>query len=582
MQESTDSSAAPRTTGSRDFKQFVTAALADHEWNLSNELDKGGFGLSRLKMLSGFLLQACTLAQPSFGPSKQDLLLLYTRLLGVDDFSGTKVELWNKLGTEVDALLADWPPRIPVLGDQDVQDQRSGNTSPGLDDQAAQFWASLADSLTPNTNSNNTDFYPSVLLNLGAFRGSTQELIDKLALEAAALNQLVGQNLLDARPSIARTFATISNVPMPASLPVDVLKKGAIAFIVDKIKALRDGQVGRTPRVPQPVRPGHTRQPDQPRLSTTALPRPPTHQPAAESTLNRLAHNFDSLVDHLQLSGVADISMTSAVPPPLPAYIQRAIARPDSTTHVVQDTITDLDAREDGEILKRLQFIQSPLNIEQRIVHEDIERFIQKRFCSADMDILRLENKGRASVRNDIIRQKSLIYQDVRRVLEIRQQRHFLQKRRLGDVIAKAEIEDLKTREFRTFATIRLKLRALFASPADRKAAYASVTSKEDCALVQAALFASPAASQSVLTMLHKSRFARKRSPIKPLGTSTSPIRITKKRKRTGICYQCGATGADYHPFSLCPEWKKGAAPKKGSVFAKQKAQGMRLPTKKP
>ena len=238
LQESTDSSAAPRTTGSRDFKQFVTAALADHEWNLSNELDKGGFGLSRLKILSGFLLQACTLAQPSFGPSKQDLLLLYTRLLGVDDFSGTKVELWNKLGTEVDALLADWPPRIPVLGGQDVQDQRSGNTSPGLDDQAAQFWASLADSLTPNTNTNNTDFSPSVLLNLGAFRGSTQELIDKLALEAAALNQLVGQNLLDARPSIARTFATISNVPMPASLPVDVLKKGAIAFIVDKIKAL--------------------------------------------------------------------------------------------------------------------------------------------------------------------------------------------------------------------------------------------------------------------------------------------------------------------------------------------------------
>ena len=171
----------------------------------------------------------------------------------------------------------------------------------------------------------------------------------------------------------------------------------------------------------------------------------------AGARINSLTHNFDHLVGRLQHSGLID--MASPVDPtPLPSCIRKALSRPDVTLIVTPAVISDHDAEEDSAILNRLNWLQSPMNLDQVIINEDVERFIQKRFCAADMTILNLEKKGSRQRRKDIVAQKQAIYQDVRRVLEIRQQRYKLQKFKLGDAFAVTEIEDLKSREFRVAA----------------------------------------------------------------------------------------------------------------------------------
>jgi hypothetical protein len=571
--------------------------------------------------------------------------------LGVDDFVGTKADLFHKLSEEVDSILADWPPSLPNLQPQSENSTQQPNAQsnpaqqPVSVNQQMNFWTGLANSLTTAAPSANLPiFYPTVLLNLEKFQGSPQDLLDALVLETATLEQLKGQNLVNARPNLSRTFAELSKTPVPNALNVDVLKNAAMAFLLSKIKKLRQAILLRQQNAMQPptqsvnlaqttadqsggpsqpinlVLPGAPAQTFHASQSTTAqrggtAPPNNTDQPTvgqphvpvinsqfqpsivnvmpATASINTLAHNFSSLIGQLQQSGVTNISMTSPTPPPLPNYISNALDQPDSTLAVVPSRISDVDAQQDASILKRLKFLHSPLNIDQRIIHDDVERFIQDRFCAADMDILRLENSGGRYRRQDIIQQKSLVYQDVRRILEVRQQRYLLQKRKIGNALAKTEVEELKTREFSLFANVRLKLRALFATPAERRAAFASVTSKEDCTLVQAALSASPACSQAVLAMLHKSRFTKKRKPVSyghhdnfgaavsyghhgNFGAEKSRIKIT--RYPTCACFHCGATGKNYHGYPKCPEWLKGVKPKTDTVHGKQLAKGEKIP----
>ena len=270
--------------------------MADDSWNLCG-LQPAGFGIVNLKILSGFLSSAAGLPAErvsNFGPTKSELLQLRCRLLGVQEFTGTKAVLFSDLGMKVDELISQWPPSA---------------TAPALA-QHADFWTALAADIAEE-EAPAPEPYPSVLLKLDDFRGSAQDLIDTLKLEAAAIHDLDAIALKNLRPRLAITFGTLAQRPIPDSIADVVVQRAAINFIMKKLKACQAALAARQATLsasasPAPHVPTATRVPPIPAVTSTRAP-----ATLATTRINSLAHNFDHLLGHLQHSGLVDL----AVPP---------------------------------------------------------------------------------------------------------------------------------------------------------------------------------------------------------------------------------------------------------------------------
>ena len=350
----------------------------------------------------------------------------------------TKTELLISLGKDVDDILANWPPSIP---------------SPRPSQEHADFWNNLASTAPPSPDPTPVAVqpYPSVLLKVDSFQ-NVSDLVRELSKEITEIKMMDAQEFASSRQNMELTFASLTKHPVPSNMPDESFKNAVIGYLATQLHELQT----HTHHMPTPVtasRLVHNISDHEVTRTNTGLsqsigPITAGSRPASSSTnarINSLAHNFSSLVDHLHHAGVGGLTSMTSPQQQLPSYIAKTLHRPNSALNVVPDHIPDYEAQEDLTAMKRLQWLHSPLNITQNLIHEDIERFIQNRFCAQDMTTLNLERKVSARRRYDILRQKRAISQDVRRYLEIRQQRYMLQKRKLGDALAKAEVEDLKS-----------------------------------------------------------------------------------------------------------------------------------------
>ena len=259
----------------------------------------------------------------------------------------------------------------------------------------------------------------------------------------------------------------------------------------------------------------------------------------------------------------------------MPNYIAKAFERPDPSLRVVPPVVSDELHAKDIKYLQRLTFVRSLMNKSGRKIHPDIDAYIQKNFCSPQMSYIGYENRVAGGARRrSVVGQKLDIQDDVRTLLDIRIQRHRAQKRNLGDAISLQEIEALKTREFRSFSNIRMRLNILFATDTDGKSAVASVVASGDTVFARAAFGATTGQAKTMLAALQKS--AMKRPPPRRHNTLGQPP--PNKPRNARACNQCGASGKDYHSYYKCPDWLAGSPPSAGSAFAKRLAAGKKIP----
>ena len=606
------------TSGSADFKSFVGDALDDSVWALS-DVAPSGFGIARLRRLLAFLVSALSTPasrRSAFGPTRANLLHLRERVLGITGFVGTKAVLYDSFHSEVSDLVSNWPPSAatlhtrtatpsqatgvqvggappapPVAPPNDVTDLSAGgpNTVSPSD-----FWSALTSS-TPEP-----DFYPSVLLSVRRkeFHGTVEDLASLLLIEEGSFapvgadGSMSEGEFVSMRPSVARTFSLLLGTPLPDSVPNGIARKAIHAFLLRQLHLTRARVRESSNSRPAPVPLAVERRP------ASFVPMPPPASAAAVAAplraassltsvssagmVSRLSRSFSSLVDHLQNSGVnLGDSDSMGVGEALPDYVTASLVDRNASLDCVPDVISDVMAAHDEKFLRRLDWIYSAQNIKGEVLFDDVERDMQSRFCAADMDIVGLEKSGTQASRKRVRDAKTNNHNDFRRFLEIRQQRHKLQRIAVGNALAKQEVEALKSREFAIFAQIRVRYRSMLASDSDRQQAVAAATTARDFTFVQSALRISPAQAKTYLSTIQKSRF--RRPPPKrgreasagggPKGNPSNP----KKGKHA--CFHCGASGKNnYHSFHNCKLFTSGAKPKQGTVHAADLAAGKALP----
>ena len=617
-----------RTTGSADFKEFVRAALEDTTWDLSGDAPTG-FGLARATHLLGFLNTAINVPisrRSIFGPSKIDLVELRRRLCGVSHFSGTKPLLFEVLRDVVATLVRDWPGQTPspTVVDTPPTSHAPEITPTTVDDPSdvaqndqgvsLQFWNDLAasqDHVDPVPDPTLPREFPSVLLQIkrNQYTGSLSDVASLLLLEAERFGPLYSdQNgtrvsivramspseFQGKRAEIARTFSILCNNTVPPSLPDHVLRTAVYKFLMLQLKATRErisrntlsAPVGATSTASTSVTSSQTRvapaQTHQPQVNITdPFSNIPAPAPAPNNlVVGQLARGFDTLVDHLQQSGVCNLGNVTGltgVPVDQPSYIKAAIERTDPAPKVVPDLITDAMFEEDKKFLDRINWIHSDFNLDKRYFHADVEQHMQQRFCPPDVYIVGAENRGSRPQRNLVAATKKTNHIEFRRLLEVRMQRHRLQRQAIGDTLAQQEIERLKSREFLLFSTIRVRFRSMLARDDERRKALAAAMSANDCTFAQAYLGGTPAQSKAFLASVQKSRFAKRKRPRSP-ARAPAPAPPTKKKL---ACYHCGASGNNYHPWQRCSMFLAGEKPSPGSVHAKMVSQGKKLPKPK-
>ena len=184
--------------------------------------------------------------------------------------------------------------------------------------------------------------------------------------------------------------------------------------------------------------------------------------------------------------------------------------------------------------------------------------------------------------------QMSHQYEAFRRLLQVRLQRHAVERRAIGDSNSKAAIERLKTSEYSLFATIRLRFHIMLShNKSECNKLLKSLDAKKDADMVRAVFDVSKAEAN---TFMHK--LLKLQQPPKSVkGQSAKrPITVTapddssqsskrfKRRGRRSLCFHRGANGKNYHAFPACKLWLKGDKPSKGSRFAKDLEAGREIP----
>ena len=605
-----------RTTGSADFKSFVHTSLDDDSWSLSGA-SPSGFGIVSLRRLHGFLSHVISL-EPSrrsnFGPTRRKLEELRSRLfaLAMSD-APSKAVFFEVFENEVKQVISTWPPLLPGVqrptttdtdGGDEV-DNNVGDTNPlptpvvsglGASSPGDDFYLSLASAnvevLAPRAPT--VSPYPSVLLEVGRpdFGLTPDQLAVRLLKEinvfAVAGSSAVAMpqtQFAVMRPSIALTLQLLcKGAPVPATLPDVSLRSALRNFLTRQYNAvitnIRRAAAVHAVATPVPstdqVLAGAATT-NSLGASTTVSDTVHTNNLQLHAAVVALQRQVSSLVDHVS-SGASPTDLATGISSPaVPAYIAKAFERPDPSLGVVPQSVSDELHAKDVKYLERLTFVRSLMNKGGRKIHPDIDAYIQKNFCSPQMSYIGYENRVSAAARRkSIIGQKLDIQDDVRLHLDIRIQRHRAEKRSLGNAISLQEIESLKTREFKSFSNIRMRLNLLFATDTDGKSAVASVITSSDAPFVRAAFGATTGQAKTLLAALQKSAMKRP-SPRHPTGPGQPP---TSKVKRLRACNHCGASGKLYHAYYKCPDWLSGKDPAVGSSFAKMLAAGKTIPSK--
>ena len=204
------------------------------------------------------------------------------------------------------------------------------------------------------------------------------------------------------------------------------------------------------------------------------------------------------------------------------------------------------------------------------------------------MNILNLLTKGSQQQRTQAAIHTSHQHETFRRLLQVRLQRHAVERRAIGDANSKAAIERLKTSEYSLFAKIRLRYHIMLShNKSECNKLLKSLDAKKDADMVRAVFDVSKAEANTFMQKLLKLQqdpksaqsHSNKRSlVVTPKDTSTANSQ-PRKRGRKSLCFHCGANGKNYHKFPECKLWLKGDKPSRGSRFAKDLEAGREIPS---
>lgn len=568
-----------RTTGSADFKNFVKSCLDDLSWNLSGQ-SPAGLGLVRLRRLHSFLIHVCTLPasrRRNFGPTRGHISNLRQRLLAMPPSDApSKALLFDIFEKEMATVLSSWPPTLPADAPPPVLgapvEQAVADTDAPAAPNPVTFYANLAaDAANPFPVLPTVSKFPSVLFDVlkPGFDLPPQDVAARLLDEAAVFSPVGSSNFAMSavnfttqRQSVKLSLEQLCNVPVPNTILDDTLRAAMRNFLIHQYNCTRQIMVDKAAATAA--------------AAAAAVTPPPAPVPAV-SHMATLQRNFTALVDHINHAGGAPTDLSLSPADALPSYVSRTFERSNPALLVVPDVVSEALHARDKAMAGRLEFLHSLANVDGKCLHPDIDLYFQKYYCAADMNIVGLETTVPASQRAAVCKDKIKAQDDLRRLLDIRMQRFRLQKRKLGDAISKAEIEDLKSREFRVFSDIRMRFRSMLAGSAqERLNALAGVTAASDTVFAQASFGASAAQAKTLLVALHKSRVKRKR-PVKVTRAYgfTAPAKVTGSSR---TCHHCGVSGANYHPFYKCPKWKAGSPPVPGTKYASLVASGKTVP----